>query len=166
MYPAAFTKALAFVLFWEGSDYEDDPHDPGGATHFGIDAESDSEWLPLGVTIKELNLAQANRIYWGKYWLGSNCDWMPSPVDMVHFNYSVNVGPSRSVKFMQEVLNVRDDGVLGPVTRKAILSFTPLTLAMGIINEADVYYHMLTSEKEYLSGWLNRNNALRKAIQA
>jgi hypothetical protein len=161
----AFAKAFDFVIKWEGSTYEDVPGDPGGPTKYGIDQKDHP-----GVDIKNLTLSQAEDIYWNVYWLGSNCNNMKTPVAETHFNFSVNTGSSQSVKFMQRALGVNADGQFGTITSEALAKADQKKTALGMVDEADGFYHELATSKptmqQFLAGWLNRNNDLRKFINS
>jgi lysozyme family protein len=163
--PGNFDKAFAFVIKWEGSDYEDVPGDPGGPTKFGVDTKDDASDLPPGVALKDLTLDQAKAIYLAKYWNGSDCPNLPSPVAETHFNYAVNVGASRSIRFMQAALHLTQDGQFGTLTQAALARATPGPIALAMVDAADAYYGSLTSEAKFLKGWLNRNNDLRAFIK-
>jgi lysozyme family protein len=164
----SFEKAFPFIIQWEGSTYEDVPGDPGGPTKYGIDTQDDLADLPPGVTIKTLTLDEAKAIYLKKYWNGMGASLMPEPVDMVHFNYCVNTGYGRSIKFMQAVLGVEVDGNFGPITRAHMGIAQPLNLAEGMINQADAFYRHLATNgmSKFLNGWINRNAGLRALIKS
>lgn len=157
-----FERAFAFVLKWEGSDYEDVSGDPGGPTKFGIDAKDHPS-----VDIKGLTLGTAKQIYLTDYWQASNCDHLPSPVAETHFNYSVNVGREESIRFMQRALGVTADGEFGALTASALAAANPKVVALGMVAQADGFYKDLAGKGQFakfLTGWLNRNNDLRTFI--
>jgi glycosyl hydrolase family 108/predicted peptidoglycan binding protein len=168
-----FDVVFPWVIQWEGG-YSNDEGDPGGATMYGIDTKDDSlEWRALGVTdIRNLTLEQAKGIYLKKYWLGAECNKMPSPVAETHFNYAVNVGAFQSVKFMQRALGrgLTDDGQYGPLTQTALASVgweSVKEVAIGMVDQADTFYRELAKKPNFakdLGGWLARNNDLRKLI--
>lgn len=164
-----FDKAFAWVIKWEGSSYEDVPGDSGGPTKYGIDTTSDASDLPPGVALKDLTLDQAKAIYLKKYWLGSLCDKMPTPVAETHFNYAVNTGASQSVKFMQKALGVTVDGQYGPLTASALLNAPAKSIALGMVDASDAFYKELATkpnDAQFLKGWENRNADLRTFINS
>lgn len=159
----SFDTIFPFIIKWEGSEYEDDPADPGGATKFGIDTKDDRDWWKHYVDdLHKLTLDQAKEIYRQKYWLGSDCDLLPSPIAEVHFNYSVNTGKYRSFKFLQSALAVPADGKWGPVTHAAVLNCNAEDTALKMIDNADAFYKSLGGK--FVAGWLNRNAALREFL--
>lgn len=133
-----FLAFMPFIFEWEGEEYENDPHDPGGATKFGIDQRSHP-----GVDIKNLTKDQATDIYWSE-WIADGCDEKGSPFAEVFFNCAVNMGLSRAKQF--------DAGVNGED-------------AKGFLDLQESYYRKLASShknfQKYLKGWLNRTTALR-----
>ncbi len=156
-----FEKAFAFVIKWEGSEYEDVSGDPGGPTKYGIDSKDHP-----GVEIKGLTLENAKAIYLTDYWRASDCDNLPSPVAETHFNFAVNTGREQSVKFMQRALGVLADGQFGAVTVAALATAVPRTVALDMVDQADWFYKELAAKgmSKFLTGWLSRNNALRAFI--
>ena len=87
---ANWTKAIDFVLKWEGG-YVHDPLDPGGETNFGISKKSYPD-----LDIKNLTKEQAVEIYKRDYWLATKCDTLPYPLDIIVFDTAVNMGRSRA----------------------------------------------------------------------
>jgi|SRR5580693_5244785 lysozyme family protein len=158
-YPANFEKAFAFVIEWEGTEYEKDPDDPGGATKYGIDQRSHR-----GLDIYNLTLDKAKAIYYSE-WSADFCDKVDRPLCEVAFNFCVNTGLYRTVKFAQAVLGLDIDGKVGDKTRRAVRTADPLVLSKGIIDQADHFYTLLGSRMpKFVRGWLNRDLALRKDI--
>jgi lysozyme family protein len=147
-----------FLMNWEGTSYENDPDDRGGATKFGIDQRSHPD-----VDIRNLTEESAREIY-QQEWDSQVPYFLRYPADVVFFNYCVNTGLSRAVKFLQEAAGVTADGILGPVTRAAVATKDPQEIASSMIDSADSFYIRLNRPK-YQNGWLNRNNALREFIR-
>lgn len=145
---------------WEGTSFEDDPQDPGGATKFGIDQSSHPH-----VNIRSLTEDQAKAIYWQE-WDSELCPKMPRPISEVYFNFCVNAGIKRAVYFLQDALGVPSDGVIGSLTLGR-LSDVPSqglgALASKMISAADHFYVSLDKPR-FLKGWLNRDADLRKFI--
>lgn len=154
-----FDETFKFLLEWEGTAYEKDPDDPGGATKFGIDQRSHP-----GVNIASLTEAEARDIYQAEW----NRDLMPylkHPFNIVIFNFCVNTGEGRAVKFAQQALGLSVDGVLGPITKAAILAADPVLLSRMVIEKANQFYEVLGERMpKFLKGWLNRDSDLEKLV--
>jgi lysozyme family protein len=87
-------KVIPFLWEWEGTVFENDPDDPGGATKFGIDQRSHPD-----VDIKNLTAEEATEIYWNE-WVRNGCEHLPAPLDWLFFDAAVNCGIVRAQKFL------------------------------------------------------------------
>lgn len=114
-----FDRSLPFVLEYEGG-YTNDRRDPGNWTG-GKVGVGELKGTKKGIAasafphldIKNLTDAQIAEIYRAKYWDRVKGDQLPAGVDFTTFDAGVNSGPSRSVKWLQAVLGVDQDGVVG-----------------------------------------------------
>ena len=88
-------KVIPFLWEWEGTTYENDPDDPGGATKYGIDQRSHPN-----VDIKNLTADEAIDIYWSE-WIKDGCEHLPTPLDWVFFDACVNCGIGRAQSFLK-----------------------------------------------------------------
>jgi len=174
-----FEKSLAFVLKheteFEKGHYGDmdfvrtehDPHDAGGTTRFGIDQRSHE-----GVDIDKLTVEQATQIYRKDYWGKGNCQELPWPISLAHFDGCVNVGINRATKILQEAVGANSDGSFGPATKRALIEAcnksSPRDIAEKISQGRRTYYCNLASKRpemeRYLNGWLNRCTDLSISI--
>jgi lysozyme family protein len=150
-------KLWDFLMEWEGRSFENDPADPGGATKYGIDQRSHPN-----VVIRDLTEDKAKEIY-EKEWDEQVPSVLLYPSDIVFFNYCVNTGRGRAVKFLQKALGVDVDGDFGLKTSSAVVGKDPVSLAKSIIDAADAFYVALNKPR-FQRGWLNRDAALRKLI--
>lgn len=107
-----FEKAMEFVLKWEGG-YSNDPNDPGGITIWGIcqkyhpDAVMEMEKLiEKGQKEKAHNIAK--EIYRKNYWEKANCEQLPYPYNVIHFDTAVNMGIRRALSFLDACDDWRD----------------------------------------------------------
>jgi len=131
-------EIIPWLFSWEGTSYEDDKDDPGGATKFGIDQRSHPH-----VDIRNLTAEQAAGIYWTEY-NNLHCDEYKIPLDWVFFNCCVNCGVGRATKIM------RASGAN----------------ASKFLDIQDSFYESLAearpSSRKFLKGWLARTEDLRK----
>jgi lysozyme family protein len=165
-----FRRAMVFVLKWEtvydrkGNPIaENDPDDPGGLTKFGIDQRSHPN-----VNIRSLTEQTAAGIYHRDYWLPARAHELPIPVGEVAFDIAVNNGKSRAVRWLQEILGVKTDGFIGPVTLAAAQKADAQALASKLIARRASFYRSIAkaNKAKFLKGWLNRNNDLAKFTQS
>lgn len=142
-YSARFLKMIPFLWEWEGTKYENDPDDPGGATKYGIDQRSHPD-----VDIKNLTEARAIAIYWRDYWQKYECEGYDYPMGEVVFNCAVNAGIGR--------------------VRNIMAKIGPLSSPNDFLNEQEAFYRNLAKSRptsaKFLKGWLNRTEALRKHL--
>ena len=110
--------ALALVMASEGGCV-DDPADPGGCTHFGITQMTLSEVRGHPVSrsdVLALTVSEATSIYRTRYWDKMRADDLPSGLDYVVFDASVNSGFKQASLWLQSALEAPRDGVIGPMT--------------------------------------------------
>lgn len=93
------------TLTYEGG-YTDHPSDPGGATNYGITIHDVRKYVKYDATpadVKALSLTQAIEIYRYKYWGLMECDERPAGVDFAEFDFGVNSGTARALKWRAEL---------------------------------------------------------------
>ncbi len=96
-----FEPALGFTLQYEGG-WSDHPRDPGGATMKGVTIGVFRDFKGRAVTKTELrNISDADlrAIYRKGYWNAVNADALPGGYDACMFDFAVNSGPSRALKY-------------------------------------------------------------------
>lgn len=116
-----FDRALAEVLKHEGG-FVNHPIDPGGATNRGITIAVYRKWVDKEGTVadlKKISDATVAHIYRKHYWNAVRGDDLPPGLDYAVFDFAVNSGVSRASKFLQAILQVTQDGKIGPVTISA-----------------------------------------------
>jgi lysozyme family protein len=169
---ADFERALDFVLEVEGG-YTNDPVDRGGATNKGIfqrvyDRYRKAEGLRPADVRHILNI-EVEEIYRDAYWLEGDCDRLPWPMSLVHFDACVNTGVTQAARFLQRSAGAEPDGRIGPKTMEALRSLltreTPLAVAERLLRRREPLYRRLVqvdpSQKRFLQGWLNRVEKLK-----
>ena len=179
-----FEDAFKIVLGFEGG-YVNDPDDRGGETNYGItyntlnDAKNKG-WIPFNVTIHNIQLEHAKVIYKKGYWDVVQADSLPHPLDLIMFDSAVNHGPNAAVKLLQKSLNallryaeLKVDGIIGPLTLRAVRNYEGLQDAPGSHNKSNIRYLCIDvlmnrielylsivmnnrSQEKFLKGWLNR----------
>jgi hypothetical protein len=127
-----FRAFMPFILRWEGG-YENDPHDPGGETNFGIDSRSHP-----GVDIRHLTKDGAEHIYWNE-WGGSRAEALRYPLGEVYFNAYENVGKGAAAMLLRR-------------SHEDPLSY---------IKAQEAYYRKIPNNQRYLQGWINRSEDLK-----
>lgn len=162
-----FATALAFTLEAEGG-WSDNPADPGGATMKGITFGTFLEHYP-GATLNDLrNITdtQVADIYRHGYWNAVKGDDLPAGVDLSVFDMGVNAGPGRSTRILQDAVGSKADGIIGPITMKAIKGVSPIALIHVLASEQQNYYEGLRSFDTFGEGWTKRTEERQTAALA
>jgi lysozyme family protein len=166
-----FFKAMAFTTSWEGG-FANHPDDPGAATCFGV-TQKNYDVYRLENVLQLQSVAQIDRlevlnIFREKYWIAGSCDSLKAPLDIAHFDTCVNFGVSHAVMFLQQSLGVDFDGQMGPLTLAAADACDPREVAL-LVSELRIGFRydrceQKPSQRVFLEGWLNRDNALKKLV--
>ena len=109
----AFDLAVEFILEREGG-WVNDPHDPGGETHFGISKRA----YPLE-DIPNMTRERATLLYKRDYWETASCGEFPPAIGIALFDSAINQGVFAAIKLLQRSLSVVEDGVVGDETLEA-----------------------------------------------
>jgi lysozyme family protein len=118
-----FDLCLVKVLAYEGG-YVNHPKDPGGATNKGVTQAVYNEWRKskrlLQRSVKLITWEEIREIYRKLYWDKVRGDELPSGVDLAVFDFAVNSGVSRAIRYLQIAVGVEVDGLLGPASMAAV----------------------------------------------
>lgn len=160
---ADFKKALEKVLRWEGGRV-DDPDDYGGRTCSGITQKTYNQYFTGDVWNIEPH--QVAYIYKIGYWDKIKGDYIQNQrIAELLFDFSVNSGVHTAVVKIQMLLNLKPDGIFGPVTLKAINEKNPELLFRELFDVRVAYYKLIVknrpSNQKFLKGWLNRLNSYK-----
>ena len=154
----SYDEALRRLLAHEGG-YTNHPADPGGPTNFGITIHDYRRYVKPDATaadVKAMKVAEATLIYRAKYWDAQACDDLPAGVDYAVFDYGVNSGIGRSKKVLQRVVGVKADGVLGPLTLRAVNASDPKAIVIAICDERLRFLKRLRTWAVFGRGWGRR----------
>lgn len=101
-----FPRALANVLKHEGG-YVNHPKDPGGATNKGVTQRTYDAWRDSQrqqrMSVQYITDDEVKAIYRRNYWDAVQADQLAGGLDYATFDFAVNSGPSRSVRYLSEV---------------------------------------------------------------
>jgi lysozyme family protein len=154
----SFERAFALTLKHEGG-YVDHPRDPGGATNLGVTIGTLSNYLGRPASkaeVRALTPAAVKPIYRQRYWNAVRGDELPAGVDYATYDFAVNSGPKRAVIALQRVLEVADDGKVGPVTLAKLAKANPLTLCTKLCAERLAFLRRLSTWPTFGKGWARR----------
>jgi lysozyme family protein len=165
---AKFEPIVQWLLF-----QEDDHHTPGKIVNLGDGAG----WTRLGITSKNFAAAVpfdffttmpfdkavqvAKNVYHDEYWRHLNGDLIEADeVAAPLLSFAVNRNVKIAVTYLQRVLGVTDDGVLGLITISQLNQKDPAIVAKLFRAEWANYYHRVAgfnpNDDRFLAGWLNR----------
>lgn len=160
------------ILRREGG-YVDHKDDKGGATNLGITQKTLAHFLGHDVSkedVKCLTKETASKIYKQSYYLKPGIDDLPESIQPFILDCSVNHGPKRAIKFVQQACNdagyanpLTVDGYMGPNTANAA-KITDDTIAKFFLRDLielrkKCYYDIVENDATqhvFLAGWLNR----------
>lgn len=148
-----FETALQHVLKFEGG-LVDHPKDPGGITKYGISLRAYPELGADG--IRNLTVQDAGEIYKKDYWDACRCDELPEEIRLIVFDCAVNQGVNYAVRCVQAAVSAKVDGVLGPITLRAVRSSNRLTAANRIAHNRYLRYRRNKNWNTFGDGWMAR----------
>jgi lysozyme family protein len=157
-------KALSLILASEGG-YVNDPHDPGGATKFGITISTLSRARGHPVTpadIATLTENEARSIYRLYYWNAVRGDELPRGLDYALLDAAVHSGPKQAVTWLQLCLKITADGVIGPMTLAAVQTANPEALIGELSDRRRDALQKLAGFARFGRGWDARVERVRR----
>lgn len=159
-----YSACLKKVLEYEGG-YVNHPSDPGGATNKGITQNTYNAWLKkqgMGArSVRDIPMDHVEAIYRNEYWNKVKGDQLPAGCDLATFDFAVNSGVSRAVKYLQRVCGVTQDGLIGPMTLAAIKPST----AGELCDARLAFLKSLSTWPTFGRGWSARVSSV-KALSA
>lgn len=167
-----FEYCLAQVLRHEGG-YVDHAKDPGGATNYGITRKTLARWRHINPwfklsksEVRTLKKTEVAAIYRALYWDRCRGGILANGLDHTVFDYAVNSGPSRAIRHLQGLVGVKADGVLGPLTLKAIeqkiKSQGTRALINALCDRRLGFLRRLSTYSTFGRGWRNRVKEVRR----
>lgn len=158
----AFDKSIIRV-FGHEDGYQCDPIDRGNWTT-GIVGQGELRGTKYGICamsypyldIKNITLDRAKEIYWNDFWSRLNANHFNAAIGYQLFDSCVNHGIGNTVKMIQRAVGEIDDGIMGPVTRKAIYSTEINDLLMKFIAERIVFMTYCATFPSHGKGWMRR----------
>lgn len=171
------TRAEKFIniVFKAEGLYSNDKRDSGGETVFGIARNYHPTWegwkivdlmkrqpnFPQSLKNNKVLISLKNNFYTKQFYYPVKADYINNELLALHvFDFGVNAGISRSIKTLQKVVGVVEDGIIGKNTLAAT-NATDCTQAF--INARISYYKKIGVGKNavFLKGWLNRVNNIK-----
>jgi lysozyme family protein len=156
-----FDQAFDALLKHEGG-YSDHAADPGGKTRYGV-TEAVAREVGYRGEMRELPLELAKRIYRERYWDAVKADQLPDAVRYLVFDAAVNSGVKQAARWLQRAVNVKDDGVIGPMTLLAANQSNPEALVRRYLSQRLRFMSDLANWPAFGRGWARRIADLMEA---
>lgn len=166
-----YKQSLALVLAHEGG-YVNHPKDPGGATNKGVtkkvyDAYRKVHGLPVQ-SVRYISDEEVGAIYNKQYWKLVRGDSLPAGLDYAVFDFAVNSGPSRAIKYLQRLVGVEDDAVIGNMTLAAVYEKAKAneeTLILSYCANRMAFLKSLDTFSTFGKGWTRRVIGYEPGVQ-
>jgi lysozyme family protein len=106
--------------------------------------------------IANITLEQAKEIYYNDWWLKLKMERWPNVMKYQMFDAAFNHGTGRANQFIQFAVRVKDDGIIGPNTIKAVNMTDPNDIVMRFLAKRLRYFTEVKTWKEFSKGWTLR----------
>lgn len=157
-------ESILDALIEREGGFVDHSEDRGGATKFGITRRTLSEWRGGAVTaadVAALSLDEAKRIYRDRYLTRPGFLAIADPLLLeLVVDSAVNHGVDRTIRMLQEIVKVKPDGILGPITKSALSQLSVHELKKKLLAARVRFYGRIIrlnpSQSVFAEGWANR----------
>jgi len=158
-----WAAALAFA--WrpenDGQPYHVDAKDPGEGTAWGVTqltwaSAQQAGVAPAGVALADATQDQLSAVLQVMTWNAVCADQMPDGVDLVLFDISMLSGAGRAARILQACVGTTQDGIIGPVTRRAAFVADPETLIRKLTSLDEAFFASLQTFTYFGRGWDRR----------
>ena len=153
-----FEECLALVLHSEGG-FVNNPRDPGGMTNLGVTKVTYEGYVNRHVDEAEMRSLTPDLVaplYKKMYWDRIKGDDLPVGVDYCLFDLAVNSGVGKAGKLLQMALDVPADGLIGPMTLRALESRDPEEIVEQVCQERLAFLQSLGTWNTFGKGWGRR----------
>jgi len=154
-----FERAMKVLAVHEGG-YVNHPRDPGGATNKGVtqrtyDAHRKRQ-NKSRQSVKNITQADVFEIYRTQYWIAVRADDLPAGLAYCVFDAAVNSGPSRAAKWLQSIVGVTQDGIIGVHTLAAIGGSDVSAVIDAYCDMRMAFMRRLRHWPTFKNGWTRR----------
>jgi lysozyme family protein len=159
--PDRFTLCLPFTLDQEQNvpgdwsnpkNFDNDPHDPGGATMDGITQGEYDVWRKtLGLptqAVEKIAEAEGYAIYRTSYWL-PYCPHLPVGLDLQFFDAAVNQGIGEAIRILQVALGIPNDGLWEPAAAAAVAKISDVKAVIEAFTTRRLAVYRESANYEY-----------------
>lgn len=163
------SKLVPFILSWETDKYTNNKYDKGGPTKYGITLAT---WKKVGYDkngdgklneedVKLLTRQDFDRVFKKNYWDACKADQIADQsVANILVDTAYNSGVQKAVRFMQEIVGTKADGIMGIKTLACINNYRhgQRTLFERYKENRKAYLRSIAKgpQAANLNGWLRR----------
>lgn len=161
-----FNECFKLLMISEGG-YSNHKDDPGGKTKFGITEQTwidynKSSFSRSNLRIADISQTMAKKVYKKEYWDKSKCEQLPPGVDYCVFDAGVHSGVPQSVKWLQQCVRVKDDGIIGKDTLKECEYCLPWHVIDEFCNIRLIFLKSLKTWEVFGKGWNSRVESVKE----
>jgi lysozyme family protein len=149
------------------------PDDPGGLTKDGLtQAVYDGyrrRWRLPQQSVREAAPTEIKAIFKSQYWDVMRCDALPPGIDLVVFDFGINSGPGRAIRYLQAALGLKQDGVIGNITlaaaREAYERDDDDDVIDAYMASRNAFLRALKTFRVFGKGWMNRTRDIEREAE-
>jgi lysozyme family protein len=149
-----FDEAFDALLKHEGG-FSDHAADPGGKTRFGV-TEAVARREGYRGDMRDYPLDEAKRVYQKLYWNALRLDDLRSEFRFDLFDAGVNSGVAQTVRWVQRIVGVTVDGLLGPRTLSAVNNSDAAKFLAKFNGQRLLFMTSLSTWPSFGRGWARR----------
>ncbi len=157
-----FIKAFNRTMDSEGL-FQNDPRDRGNWTS-GVVGKGELKGTKYGISamsypdldIANMSLTEAMDIYYQDWWVSLGIHRFRPSVQFQLFDAAINHGLYNAVRMAQWAVKVKADGIIGPITFKAIQETEENDLLMNFLAERLVFMTDVSTWDRFGKGWARR----------
>jgi lysozyme family protein len=149
-----FDEAFTALIGHEGG-YSNHPADKGGETMWGI-TEAVARQNGYMAPMKDMGQSYAKIIYRKLYWDAVRAEELPADIRFNVFDAAVNSGTGTAIRWLQQSVGEKVDGVLGSLTVMATRQKAPHVINARFNGIRLLFMTTLPSWNSFGKGWARR----------
>ncbi len=108
----------------------------------------------------------ASEFAYDEYYVPSGSAVLVGDMNFVLFQMAYNIGNGEAIKILQRVLNIPDDGIFGPLTKKTANESPIHVTIRKLLLAQDAYYKEIENPSNTIDekGWMNRVSRTAKIV--
>lgn len=132
--------------------------DSGGWTIYGVSYNNNKDYFNSLDSFKRMTEYDAQLIAFSKYYINAGTQFFNEDAKDMYFDIAFNMGVGRAIKMAQKIVGIKQDGIIGAISKVRFLEISEKELA----DERIRFYYSLVRLRKFLKGWLNRVNIISR----